>query len=235
MVPRLDADPLVDALALHVPAGRVPVRPARRREPPPRPKLEPEFELVDTGVFDEGRYWEITADYAKASPEDILHPHLACGTRARRRRRSTCCRRCGSATPGRGTTTTRSRRSGSTSGALVAEHADARDAYRSPPHGSPEALFCDNETNAARLVGSATSRRRIRRTGSTTTSSTAPPRSTRRRPGRRPRSTTSSRSRAGETAVVELRLGDQDAGLGDDFARRAHRRGSGRPTSSTPS
>ena len=37
-----------------------------------RGKLDPEFELVDTGIFDEGRYWEITADYAKASPEDML-------------------------------------------------------------------------------------------------------------------------------------------------------------------
>ena len=71
MVPRLDADALVDALALHVPAGRVPLRAARRRER--RARLpRPEFELVDTGVFDDGRYWEITVDYAKASPEDIL-------------------------------------------------------------------------------------------------------------------------------------------------------------------
>jgi hypothetical protein len=37
-----------------------------------RGRLQPEFELVDTGVFDDGRYWEITADYAKASPEDVL-------------------------------------------------------------------------------------------------------------------------------------------------------------------
>ncbi len=37
-----------------------------------RGRLEPEFELVDTGVFDGGRYWEITADYAKAGPEEIL-------------------------------------------------------------------------------------------------------------------------------------------------------------------
>src|SRR5436305_9647215 len=37
-----------------------------------RGRLDPEFELVDTGVFDDGRYWEITADYAKASPEDVL-------------------------------------------------------------------------------------------------------------------------------------------------------------------
>jgi hypothetical protein len=36
-----------------------------------RSRLDPEFELLDTGVFDEDRYWDITADYAKASPEDI--------------------------------------------------------------------------------------------------------------------------------------------------------------------
>ncbi|WP_230422642.1 MGH1-like glycoside hydrolase domain-containing protein [Catenulispora pinistramenti] len=30
-----------------------------------------EYELVDTGVFDEGRYWSVTADYAKAGPHDI--------------------------------------------------------------------------------------------------------------------------------------------------------------------
>ncbi len=31
----------------------------------------PEFELLDTGVFDEDRYWAITVDYAKAGPTDI--------------------------------------------------------------------------------------------------------------------------------------------------------------------
>jgi len=40
-----------------------------------RGKDEPEFELLDTGIFDDGRYWEITADYAKASPEDVLVRH----------------------------------------------------------------------------------------------------------------------------------------------------------------
>src|SRR5262245_58435244 len=31
-----------------------------------------EFELADAGVFDDGRYWDVTAEYAKASPDDIL-------------------------------------------------------------------------------------------------------------------------------------------------------------------
>ena len=33
---------------------------------------EPEYELVDTGIFDENRYFDVTVEYAKASPEDIL-------------------------------------------------------------------------------------------------------------------------------------------------------------------
>jgi hypothetical protein len=35
-----------------------------------RGRLAPEYELVDTGVFDDDRYWDITVDYAKATPED---------------------------------------------------------------------------------------------------------------------------------------------------------------------
>ncbi len=37
-----------------------------------RGRHEPEFELTDTGVFDEGRYFDVTAEYAKADPDDIL-------------------------------------------------------------------------------------------------------------------------------------------------------------------
>lgn len=37
-----------------------------------RGKQEPEFELVDTGVFDQGRYFNVQAEYAKASPDDLL-------------------------------------------------------------------------------------------------------------------------------------------------------------------
>jgi hypothetical protein len=37
-----------------------------------RSKIEPEFEVWDTGVFDGGRYFDVIAEYAKASPNDIL-------------------------------------------------------------------------------------------------------------------------------------------------------------------
>ena len=37
-----------------------------------RGKLDPEYELLDTGVFDEDRYWIVEVDYAKAGPHDLL-------------------------------------------------------------------------------------------------------------------------------------------------------------------
>ncbi len=36
-----------------------------------RDKFTPEYELVDAGALDGDRYWDITADYAKAAPNDI--------------------------------------------------------------------------------------------------------------------------------------------------------------------
>ncbi len=33
---------------------------------------EPEFELEDSGVFEGDRYWDVTAEYAKAGPDDLL-------------------------------------------------------------------------------------------------------------------------------------------------------------------
>jgi Glycosyl hydrolase family 63 C-terminal domain len=37
-----------------------------------RTKQEPEFELIDTGIFDENRYFDIEIEYAKKNAEDIL-------------------------------------------------------------------------------------------------------------------------------------------------------------------
>jgi mannosylglycerate hydrolase MGH1-like protein len=37
-----------------------------------RSRLDPEFELVDTGIFDQDRYFDIQVEYAKASPTDIV-------------------------------------------------------------------------------------------------------------------------------------------------------------------
>ncbi len=37
-----------------------------------RGKAAKEFELIDTGVFDDDRYFDVEVEYAKATPEDIL-------------------------------------------------------------------------------------------------------------------------------------------------------------------
>jgi hypothetical protein len=37
-----------------------------------RGREQPEFELLDTGIFDEDRYFDVTVEYAKAAPTDVL-------------------------------------------------------------------------------------------------------------------------------------------------------------------
>ncbi len=37
-----------------------------------RSRQEPEFELLDTGIFDDHRYFDVSVEYAKATPDDIL-------------------------------------------------------------------------------------------------------------------------------------------------------------------
>ena len=71
MVPGLHADALLDALALRLsPAGGSRTRicwPRTRR----RDRRAPEYELLDTGAFEQDRYWDIEVDYAKAAPDDL--------------------------------------------------------------------------------------------------------------------------------------------------------------------
>jgi mannosylglycerate hydrolase MGH1-like protein len=117
-----------------------------------RTRDDPEFELVDTGIFDEGRYWEITADYAKASPEDLLIRVTARNAGPDPATlhvlptiwfRNTWSWAAGLPKPaitlGDGT-------------ALAAEHPDLGHRML-VSSGAPEALFCENETNAHRLFG----------------------------------------------------------------------------------
>src|SRR5713226_4666856 len=37
-----------------------------------RDRGAPEYELMDTGVFDDDRYFDVTVEYAKAAPDDVL-------------------------------------------------------------------------------------------------------------------------------------------------------------------
>ena len=116
------------------------------------------------------------------------HPDADHGraTAGPRRRPSTSCRRCGSATNGRGTRAApqpelrRAARTAGRSWRRTPSSATTRSRSGPAPDGSrPTLLFCENETNLRPDLRRRRRRRRTRRTASTTTSSTAPRRSTR--------------------------------------------------------
>ena len=116
-----------------------------------RTTLDPEYELADTGVLEAG-FWDITVDYAKESPDEVV-----CELRARN---------AGSATAdlhvlptvwfrntwawGRDSSVPSLGWSGDR---IVAEHA-VLGRWSLTGDGTPTPLFCDNETNAKRLWGS---------------------------------------------------------------------------------
>ena len=54
------------------PQAAFPVHAAGRGEPAARQGCSPEFELIDTGVFDDNRYFDVEIEYAKADADDIL-------------------------------------------------------------------------------------------------------------------------------------------------------------------
>jgi hypothetical protein len=43
-----------------------------------RGRDQPEFELIDTGIFDDNRYFDIFVEYVQAAPDDILVKLTAC-------------------------------------------------------------------------------------------------------------------------------------------------------------
>ena len=117
-----------------------------------RSREEMEYELLDTGIFDDDRYFDVFVEYAKADPEDMLIK-ISVHNRGRRRRNFTCFRRCGSAIPGPGRTTSRSpccARQAEQS--IQASHPQLGE-YTLQCEGAAELLFTENESNASRLWG----------------------------------------------------------------------------------
>ncbi len=122
-----------------------------------RSRQELEYELVDTGVFDERRYFDVQVEYAKESPFDI-----ACRITVANRGPEPAelhvlptlwYRNTWSWPPQ--TVRPRVQRHPTIAGAVVAEH---RDLGRYELHvesaadgTAPELLFCENESNAERL------------------------------------------------------------------------------------
>jgi hypothetical protein len=113
---------------------------------------QPEFELLDTGIFDDDRYFDVFIEYAKAGPEDLLMrvtvhnrgPETATAqVLPQLWFRNTWSWKSDSARP---------EISRTNHGVMTARHADLGD-YSFYSDGNSETLFCDNETNARRHFG----------------------------------------------------------------------------------
>ena len=221
VVPRLDADPLVDALALPLPAGRVPVRASWSPRTAAAAGTTPSSSCSTPASSTTTATGTITVDYAKAAPDDIVHPRRGPQRRPGRRRRCTCCRRSGSATRGRGATDDRRPSIAAEDGALVAEHHDLGTHGPRRRAGAPRAAVLRQRDERRAAVGRRRPRRRTRRTASTTTSCTAPRRSTPSGPARRPRSATGSTVAAGRDGRDRgCGSAPERAAVGDDVRRR---------------
>src|SRR6266550_4111779 len=109
-----------------------------------RDRHAPEYELLDTGVFDGDRYWDVTVDYAKAAPDDIcvrVHVRNAGPDRATLHLLPTLwLRNRWSWDPTIARPEIREDRGG-----LVAEE-PLLGRMTLSGNGTPEPLFCDNET-----------------------------------------------------------------------------------------
>jgi hypothetical protein len=121
-----------------------------------RTRLQSEYELLDTGVFDEDRYFDVLIEYAKAGPEDILVRISASNRGPESARlyllptlwfRNTWTWNGGGVKPVL-------RSAGARGGAAVvtASHPELDD-HEWHCEGKPLLLFTDNETNNKRLFG----------------------------------------------------------------------------------
>lgn len=117
-----------------------------------RGQNEPEYELTDTGIFDEGRYWVVEATYAKAGPHDLL---LELTVENAGPETATI-----EVLPTlwfRNTWTWDEKTAGDAGAELALADASIASpdglALHFEPAMAPEPLFCDNETNVHRLFG----------------------------------------------------------------------------------
>ena len=114
-----------------------------------------EYELVDTGIFDEDRYFDVEVEYAKSQPEDMvcrITVHNRSAHPASLHVLPTLWFRNTWSWSTRGVKPQISQAPGDGS-VLRAEHPEIGVHHL---YAEPEAqlLFCDNETNSARLWGS---------------------------------------------------------------------------------
>jgi hypothetical protein len=122
-----------------------------------RSRFEPEYELLDTGAFDESRYWVVEVHYAKDGPDDLLMAISVTNAGPDTETlhvlptawfRNTWAWEAGTARPGMAATSDIS---------VGIDHPFAGQlellADAGPGGIGPSLVFCENETNMKRLYG----------------------------------------------------------------------------------
>ena len=72
VVPRRDPQPRLEPVAVPLPARRVPVPGPDRPRTARATSSSQSTSCIDTGAFDDDRYWVVEVHYAKAGPDDLL-------------------------------------------------------------------------------------------------------------------------------------------------------------------
>jgi len=117
-----------------------------------RGRHEAEFELIDTGAFNDDRYFDVFVEYAKAGPEDILVQVTVCNRGADAAIIHVLPQLWFRNTWAWDGKTVKPIISAASDNTLIARH-ESLGEYSLAADGSPALLFCENETNARRLWG----------------------------------------------------------------------------------
>ncbi len=127
-----------------------------------RDRTQPEYELLDTGVFGDGRYWITEVCYAKASPDDLLMTISVTNAgpdAATLHVLPTAWFRNTWSWGGSNAAEARPMLGAAAGGGVTVSHPFCGEmeliAGPGPDGTPPTTLFCENETNLARLYGAA--------------------------------------------------------------------------------
>src|SRR5271154_3609193 len=121
-----------------------------------RGRLDPEYELLDTGIFNGDRYFDVFVEYAKASPTDMLI-QISVANRGPEAATlhvlpSLWFRNTWMWWPDQPKPSLREVREASSVGTIAASHPELGD-YSLSCEGNPRLLFTENDTNNERLFG----------------------------------------------------------------------------------
>jgi hypothetical protein len=118
-----------------------------------RAKSDPEFELIDTGIFDDNKYFDVFIEYAKNSEEDILIKITACNRSEAEAELHILPQIWFRNTWSWGLDKVKPELSGANGNSIKISH-DELGEYNLYYEGHPEVVFCNNETNFERLHNS---------------------------------------------------------------------------------